>query len=254
MNFGDARESRCPSQTLVDAVPAWARGPARWLARPAARWVRLPLALLLIAAGVLGFLPVVGFWMVPLGVLLLAIDLPLLRKPAQRFLTWGQPKATHPMTDRDNASPREMGHALYLAWVVWSGLLFLTLAALAITVFVVDRTPATRAAPAAANRWLWVIVAYYVVVVTAALFRTGWLFRGYYRNHPVAPRTYLAGMTIVWTALAVGAWASLAVCLVTRTLLPNILLAGVGNVALLAMWPKGNAMAPPPGNPADPGR
>ncbi len=41
--------------------------------------LRFPLGLLLIAGGFLGFLPILGFWMLPLGLLILAIDLPLLR-------------------------------------------------------------------------------------------------------------------------------------------------------------------------------
>lgn len=41
--------------------------------------VRLPLAVLMILGGLLGFLPVLGFWMLPLGLLLLAVDLPVLR-------------------------------------------------------------------------------------------------------------------------------------------------------------------------------
>ena len=43
--------------------------------------IRLPLALLLIFGGVLSFLPVLGFWMLPLGLLLLAIDVPFLQGP-----------------------------------------------------------------------------------------------------------------------------------------------------------------------------
>lgn len=58
----------------------------RWLRRPGSRWVRIPLALVLSAAGVIGFLPVLGFWMLPLGLLLLAQDLPLLRRPMRRLL------------------------------------------------------------------------------------------------------------------------------------------------------------------------
>jgi hypothetical protein len=58
----------------------------RWLRHPASRWVRIPIALLLSVAGVLGFLPVLGFWMLPLGLLLLALDLPPLRRPLRRFL------------------------------------------------------------------------------------------------------------------------------------------------------------------------
>ena len=47
------------------------------------RWqvVRLPLALILTLGGLLWFLPVLGIWMLPAGLLLLAVDLPLLRGP-----------------------------------------------------------------------------------------------------------------------------------------------------------------------------
>ena len=60
----------------------------RWIRRPSSRWVRVPAGLLLIIGGVAGFLPVLGFWMIPLGVLLLAQDLPFLRRPTLRALTW----------------------------------------------------------------------------------------------------------------------------------------------------------------------
>ena len=152
------------------------------------------------------------------------------------------------------ASPNRLERTLYLAWTIWSALLLVTLGVLAATVSIVHNTPPTEGSPATARRWLWLIVVYYFIVVTAAFFRTGWMFRSYYSYRPVAPRTYLSGMMIVWAALAFGAWASLAACYFTRTLLPNILLAGVGNVMLLALWPKGNAMAPPAGRSTDPGQ
>jgi len=41
--------------------------------------VRGLLGVLLIIAGILGFLPILGFWMIPLGVGLLATDVPALR-------------------------------------------------------------------------------------------------------------------------------------------------------------------------------
>ena len=43
------------------------------------RWLRIPSGLLLIAGGVLSFLPVLGVWMLPLGFLLLAQDVPFLK-------------------------------------------------------------------------------------------------------------------------------------------------------------------------------
>ena len=41
--------------------------------------LRIPLAILLIIGGLLSFLPVLGMWIIPLGILLLAIDLPVIR-------------------------------------------------------------------------------------------------------------------------------------------------------------------------------
>jgi hypothetical protein len=43
--------------------------------------VRILLALFFIAGGVFSFLPFLGAWMLPLGFLLLAVDLPFLRRP-----------------------------------------------------------------------------------------------------------------------------------------------------------------------------
>ena len=42
--------------------------------------VRGVLGVLLIIGGVLGFLPVLGFWMIPLGLALLGTDIPPLRR------------------------------------------------------------------------------------------------------------------------------------------------------------------------------
>lgn len=39
----------------------------------------------LVIGGILGFLPVLGFWMIPLGLLVLSIDLPFLRKHRRKW-------------------------------------------------------------------------------------------------------------------------------------------------------------------------
>ncbi|MCD7060355.1 hypothetical protein [Pelagibacterium xiamenense] len=57
-------------------------GRAIWYIRqPWAILIRIPLGLLLIVGGVFSFLPILGVWMLPLGILLLAVDLPFLRRP-----------------------------------------------------------------------------------------------------------------------------------------------------------------------------
>ena len=51
----------------------------RGLRKDRYRLLRIPLALLLIVGGFAWFLPVVGLWMLPAGLLLLAIDVPVMR-------------------------------------------------------------------------------------------------------------------------------------------------------------------------------
>ena len=48
----------------------------RGLRHPKARYIRIPVAVLSIVGGVFSFLPVLGLWMLPLGLLLLAHDVP----------------------------------------------------------------------------------------------------------------------------------------------------------------------------------
>ena len=80
----------------LDRHFAWFEGrlsprPARlvgWLRKPSSRWVRIPVAVLLVAGGTLSFLPVLGLWMLPLGLVLFAQDVPLLQKPMAKSLGW----------------------------------------------------------------------------------------------------------------------------------------------------------------------
>ena len=51
----------------------------RALRRQEYRMVRIPLGVLLVLGGLAGFLPVLGLWMLPLGLLFLAVDIPRLR-------------------------------------------------------------------------------------------------------------------------------------------------------------------------------
>lgn len=56
-----------------------------WLRKPQARMVRLPLGILFIAAAFLWFLPVAGLEFLPIGLLLIAQDVPFLRRPVARM-------------------------------------------------------------------------------------------------------------------------------------------------------------------------
>jgi hypothetical protein len=47
--------------------------------------LRVILGLLLVVGGLLGFLPILGFWMIPLGLAVLAIDFPPVRRFQRRM-------------------------------------------------------------------------------------------------------------------------------------------------------------------------
>ena len=66
----------------IDRLPRRVRLGVHSLRRPQGRWVRRPAAVLFVAGGVLGFLPILGFWMIPVGLALAADDI----KPLKRWL------------------------------------------------------------------------------------------------------------------------------------------------------------------------
>jgi hypothetical protein len=53
---------------------------------PAVAPYRIPVGVALTVGGCLGFLPVLGLWMTPLGLALLAQDVPVMRKPFARLM------------------------------------------------------------------------------------------------------------------------------------------------------------------------
>ena len=55
---------------------------------PASRLARTLIGVFLVLGGVLGFLPVLGFWMIPLGLLVLSVDFPAIRKGRRRLTVW----------------------------------------------------------------------------------------------------------------------------------------------------------------------
>lgn len=73
---------------LEGHLPHWVVRLLQATLAPGAVWVRVPLALALAVGGLVGFLPILGFWMVPLGLALLAIDVPFLRGPMARLLSY----------------------------------------------------------------------------------------------------------------------------------------------------------------------
>ena len=60
----------------------------QWLRDPRSRWIRIPLGILCILASFFWFLPVVGIEWLPIGLLLIAEEVPFLRRPVARMMLW----------------------------------------------------------------------------------------------------------------------------------------------------------------------
>lgn len=82
------QELRAAFKRLERDLPTRLASSLRWLRHPASRWARLPAGLALILGGVFSFLPILGVWMLPLGLMLIAADVPFLQRPMARFTMW----------------------------------------------------------------------------------------------------------------------------------------------------------------------
>jgi hypothetical protein len=51
-------------------------------------WLRKSVGVALVIGGILGFLPVLGYWMFPLGLALLSVDSPRARRLYRRLAVW----------------------------------------------------------------------------------------------------------------------------------------------------------------------
>jgi hypothetical protein len=83
------------------------------ISMPKSRYGRITAGSLLIVGGVLGFLPILGFWMLPLGVIVLSHDLHIVRRSRRRVTIWwarrkGSPvpvKDLQPIQQKDHQAP-----------------------------------------------------------------------------------------------------------------------------------------------------
>lgn len=73
---------------LEQRLPSWLHRALKWLREPQAAWLRIPLGVVLILGGLFSILPLLGAWMLPFGLILLAQDIPFLRRPLRRALIW----------------------------------------------------------------------------------------------------------------------------------------------------------------------
>jgi len=76
----------------------------KWsVAMPRSRIGRIVIGTVLVIGGLLGFLPVLGFWMVPLGLLVLSQDLRFVRRKRRQLAIWWEYRKRARQARRDEA-------------------------------------------------------------------------------------------------------------------------------------------------------
>lgn len=73
---------------LSEKLPEQLHRAVEWLREPSRFWIRLVAAILFILGGIFSILPVLGLWMLPLGLALLSQDVPALKVPLEHAARW----------------------------------------------------------------------------------------------------------------------------------------------------------------------
>jgi len=63
---------------------------------PQSRGLRIAIGIVLVCGGIVGFLPILGFWMVPLGLIVLSHDLAFVRRQRRRLAIWWARRSQSP--------------------------------------------------------------------------------------------------------------------------------------------------------------
>lgn len=75
-----------------------------WADRHVPRGLRSVAGVFFVFGGVIGFLPIVGFWMLPVGLALIALDVPTLRA---RLLVWADRHRAEPAEESPSAAAHQ---------------------------------------------------------------------------------------------------------------------------------------------------
>jgi hypothetical protein len=155
---------------------------------------------------------------------------------------------TVPDGDRSELSPRQ---ALRIAWCCWLILLSIPALVFLIVMWRMMDGGVSGLGGAASERWFLATMVYLAIAVPTSFFWRSHVFKAYSAGKSVAPRNYLQGMLTVWLAMEIGGILALVGCLMTGSLLPNLVPAMVAFILFIPFWPSGGAMTRPVGNEDD---
>lgn len=88
----DAEKLDAIVKKYADKMPRPVRRFILWVRKPYLRRLRLVAGILFVICGFIGFLPILGFWMMPLGLIILAQDSEWLQRRTLNAVTWLESK------------------------------------------------------------------------------------------------------------------------------------------------------------------
>jgi hypothetical protein len=135
--------------------------------------------------------------------------------------------------------------ALNIAWCAWCALLAIPFVMFLGVMWHLSQNEGLVADRALAQHWFIASMVYMGIAIPAAFFWRGRMFRGYWAGQVVPPREYLAGMLTIWLAIEIGGLFALLGCILSGTLLPNLLPALLAFMLFTPLWPNGHSMTRP---------
>jgi hypothetical protein len=80
---------------LIAKLPSWSGIALYWMLAPSRHWIRIPAALDFLLCGAFAPIPLIGVWMLPIGLVLLGEDVPWLKAPMERTAQCAERIWTH---------------------------------------------------------------------------------------------------------------------------------------------------------------
>jgi hypothetical protein len=152
-------------------------------------------------------------------------------------------------SSRSHLTPSD---ALRFAWWCWLSVLLVPFFLFLYTTWSMMGEETVETNGTLAHTWFIANMAYIAIAVPLAIAWRSYVFRDYWKGDCVSPRNYLFGMMSVWITLEIGGMMGLIGCLLTHSLIPNLLPSLVAFMLFTPLWPSGRAMIHHGGNADDP--
>ena len=142
--------------------------------------------------------------------------------------------------------------ALRLAWWCWLSFLLVPFFMFLYTCWSMMGDEAVEPNGMLSHTWFIANMAYIAVAVPLAIAWRSYIFRDYWKGDCVSAKSYLVGMMGVWITLEIGGVMGLVGCMLTHSMIPNLLPSLVAFMLFTTLWPSGRAMVCHGGNTDDP--